>query len=326
MMMSNPNAAEASAESNLAKVSSASMAGLYLQAMRVKSLWISTVCVLAGGAVALWQGHVDLTGLLFAWLGAVSVQAGTNLTNVYYNYKATAARTPGALFDPQGSAAPVRLGKLSPASVRTAAGVCFALGIVAGIALTAVYGWRILAMGVPGLLAGFFYGAPPVRLAYLGLGVVTVFLFMGPVMVIGTYWVQSGSVSPSAVLASVPIGLMAAGIMHINDVRDFAGDVAHGKRTLSIAIGRERAAWLLVAMHGVAYSLVAAGVASGLLPWPVLITLVTVPRAVAQSRVVIRERDPMVLNGAWFMGVQLHTQFSLLFIGGLALASGLGVA
>lgn len=293
---------------------------LYLQAMRIKSLWISSICVLAGGAVAWWQGGFDVIGLLFAWLGAVTVQAGTNLTNVYYNYKATDSRASGALLDPQGSAAPVRLGKLSPASVRVAAYACFAVGMLSGIALTYLYGWRILAMGVPGLMAGYFYGAPPVRLAYLGLGVVTVFLFMGPVMVIGTYWVQSGGVSSSAVLASVSIGLTAAAIMHINDVRDFVGDVAHGKRTLSIAIGRERAAWLLVAMNTTAYALIVLGVAISLLPWPVVFTLITAPKAVAQARLVIHERDPMLLNRAWFMGVQLHTQFGLLFIGGLLLA------
>ena len=296
---------------------------LYLQAMRVKSLWISSICVLAGGAIALWQGHVNPTGLFLAWLGAVAVQAGTNLTNVFHNYKATATRTPGALIDPQGSAAPVRLGMLTPSSVRMAAMVCFAVSLLAGIALTSMFGWRILAMGVPGLLAGYFYAAPPVRLAYLGLGVVTVFLFMGPVMVIGTYWVQSGAVAPAAVIASIPIGLFAAGIMHVNDVRDFAGDVAHGKRTLSIAIGRERAGWLLAAMDVTAFVAIAAAVAGALLPWPVLLTLLTIPRAVARTRLVIRERDPMVLNGAWFQSVQLHTQFGLLFLGGLAMAHAL---
>jgi 1,4-dihydroxy-2-naphthoate octaprenyltransferase len=171
--LQNPESA-GGASSTSAPWSSALRLPLYLQAMRVKSLGISSVCVLAGGAVAIWQGHFQPVGLFFAWLGAVSVQAGTNLTNVCYNYKSTASRAPGALFDPQGSAAPVRLGILAPSSVRAASLFCFALGMVAGVALTGMYGWRILAMGIPGLLAGYFYAAPPVRLAYLGLGVVTV--------------------------------------------------------------------------------------------------------------------------------------------------------
>ncbi|MEQ1690312.1 MAG: 1,4-dihydroxy-2-naphthoate octaprenyltransferase [Gemmatimonas sp.] len=312
--MENANTARAASIGDMGRVA------LYLQAMRVKSLWISTMCVLTGGAIAFWQGHVHLAGLFLAWLGAVAVQAGTNLTNVYYNYKSTSGRAGGALFDPQGSAAPMRRGQLSPSSVHTAAMTCLAVGVVAGLALTATFGWRILAMGVPGLLAGYFYGAPPVRLAYRGLGVLTVFLFMGPVMVIGTYWVQSGSISPSVMLASVPVGLLAAGIMHVNDIRDFASDVAHGKRTLSISIGRQRAGWLLVAMDATAYLVVVIGVAMTLLPWPVLLTLATLPRAIAQTRTVIRERDPIVLNGAWFLSVQIHTQFGLLFLGGLALA------
>lgn len=294
--------------------------GLYLQAMRVKSLWISSICVLTGGAVALWHGNVSLVGLFLAWLGAVSVQAGTNLTNVFYNYKAGSAREPAAGFDPEGSAAPVRTGKLASANVERAAMACFAVGVLAGIALTAMFGWRILAMGVPGLLAGYFYAAPPVRLAYLGLGVITVFVFMGPVMVIGTYWVESGSVSWSAALASLAVGLMAAGIMHINDVRDFDSDRAHGKRTLSITVGRNGASALSIGMNVLAYLAVVGGVATRLLPWPVLATLVTIPVAVQQGRLVVRERSPSVLNGAWFMGVKLHTQFGVLLIAGLLAA------
>ena len=297
---------------------------LYVQAMRARSLWISTVCVISGGAIAIWHGHINAYGLLLAWVAAVAVQAGTNLTNVFHNYKA-AARTSGAQFDREGSSAPVRLGLLSPAAVRRAAGVCFAIGLLAGVALAAQFGWRILAMGVPGLLAGYFYAAPPLRLAYLGLGVITVFVFMGPVMVVGTYWVQTGSIATGAVLASVAIGLLAAGIMHVNDVRDYASDVAHGKRTLSITLGRSRASWLLVTMNLVAYLLIVVAVAARLLPWPVLVVLLTIPGAVRQSQLVIRERDPAVLNGAWFLSVKLHTQFGVLFIVGLLLARAMAI-
>jgi 1,4-dihydroxy-2-naphthoate octaprenyltransferase len=298
---------------------------VYAQAMRVRSLWISTVCVLSGGAMAIWHGRFDAAGLFLAWLGAVAVQAGTNLTNVFHNYKASATRPSGALFDPQGSSAPVRLGLLSPVAVRRAALACFAIGLLAGVALTAQFGWRILAMGVPGLLAGYFYAAPPVRLAYLGLGVFTVFLFMGPVMVAGTYWVETGTITTGTLVASVSIGLLAAGIMHVNDVRDFASDVAHGKRTLSIAVGRHGASWLLVAMNITAFLLIVIAVSAHWLPWTVLLVLVTVPGAVRQSQLVIRQRDPVVLNGAWFMSVKLLTQFGALFIAALLIARALAI-
>lgn len=298
---------------------------LYVQAMRARSLWISTVCVISGGAIAIWHGHLNVAGLFLAWLAAVAVQAGTNLTNVFHNYKATSARPSGGLFDPQGSSAPVRLGLLAPVAVRRAAMLCFGIGLLAGVALTAQFGWRILAMGVPGLLAGYFYAAPPIRLAYLGLGVVTVFLFMGPVMVMGTYWVETGTISSAALMASISIGLLAAGIMHVNDIRDYASDVAHGKRTLSIAIGRSGASGLLVAMNITAYLLIVVGAIAQLLPWTVLAVLVTIPGAVMQSRLVIRERDPVVLNDAWFLGVKLHTQFGVLLIVALLIARVLGI-
>jgi 1,4-dihydroxy-2-naphthoate octaprenyltransferase len=79
---------------------------VWLQTMRVKSLLISTFSVAAGAAVAWWEGHTNPM-LVLAWLAAVAAQAGTNLINVSYNYKAGAAARPGALVDPQGSSAPV---------------------------------------------------------------------------------------------------------------------------------------------------------------------------------------------------------------------------
>ncbi|MBX6366314.1 MAG: prenyltransferase [Gemmatimonadetes bacterium] len=297
---------------------------VWMQAARVKSLAISSIAVLAGAAAAAYDGHGSRR-IVVAWLGSVAIQAGTNLVNVYHNYKANA--DPNARFksDPRGSSAVVARGLLTPAHVRAGALACFGVGVACGLLLAALCGWPILAIGIPAVAAGYFYAAPPVRLAYRGLGVATVFVFLGPVMVGGAYYVAAGGLSAGAVAAAVAVGLTAAGIMHINDVRDYDSDVVHGKRTLATLLGRDGATRALVAMDAAAYGAVLAGAALGALPWTALLVLLTVPTALAEVRMVARERDFARLNQAWFRGIELHTRFGALLVAGLVAGRVLGV-
>jgi 1,4-dihydroxy-2-naphthoate octaprenyltransferase len=240
------------------------------------------------------------------------------LTNVSYNYKGGTG--PAFQPDPRGSSAVVRTGLLTAEQVRRGGFVCFAAGIVCGLLLTWISGWTILALGVPAVIAGYSYAGPPLRIGHIALGVPAVFVFMGPVMVSGAYYVMAGHFSAHAFAASVPIGLLAAGIMHTNDIRDYAGDVAHGKRTLATLTGRAGASRLLAVINIAAYTVTAGAAALHWLPWTVLATLLTVPRAVLQTRIVATEDSPERLNQAWFRGVQLHMEFGILMILGLLAA------
>lgn len=288
---------------------------VWLQLTRVGSLTISGIAVFVGGSVALVEGHWT-PRIFLALLGAVALQVGTNLTNVSFNWKAVGV-PPDHPSDLRGSSAPVQLGLVSSREVRRVAYAAFAVGAAVGLWLVALVGWPILLFGIPGLAVGFFYSAPPIRLAYLALGVVAVFFCIGPGMVIGSYYTVAGSVSPAAVLASIPVGLLAAGVMHTNDLRDHEGDLRHGKTTLSTLLGRRASSHLLLSIVGGAYLVVLVGTVVGLLPWPVVATVLTLPLAVKQLRLVYRERDPVKLNEAWGLGVRLLTGFGVLLVVGL---------
>jgi 1,4-dihydroxy-2-naphthoate polyprenyltransferase len=295
----------------------------WLQACRVNSLAISSIGVFVGTAVAARDGYFEALRFLLAWFGSVTIQAGTNLTNVYYNYKASSASADPRAFDPRSSTAVLRLGLLTPAQVRRGGLLLFAVGIVCGLALTWLCGWTILWLGLPAIAAGYFYAGPPIRYGYLALGVVSVFFFMGPVMVGGTYFVQVLHFSTSSLAAAISIGLVAAGIMHTNDLRDYDTDLQHGKRTLATLLGRRRAGFLLAAMDVSAFGAVVAAVIAGLLPWLALLTLAAVPQAVAQVRTALRETDAKQLHEVWLRGVKLHMQFGVLLIVGLLASTAL---
>jgi 1,4-dihydroxy-2-naphthoate octaprenyltransferase len=273
--------------------------------------------VLAGAAVAIGTGHYEWTPLWLCWLASVAVQAGTNLTNVYFNYKAV---SPGDQPDPHGSSAVIQLGWLTRREVRTASLVCFAVGLIVGLALTWLRGWPILLLGLPGAAAGYFYAAPPLRLAYKAMGVITVFVFMGPVMIAGTCFAMSGAIPPGVWAVAIAVGLMAAGVMHINDLRDFEGDRRHGKRTLTTLLGRPGSRRLLLAMDVTAYLSIVTAAIAGVLPWFTLLVVVSIPRAISQLRLVFRETEAAKLNPAWTRSVQLHLEFGAALIAGLMIA------
>jgi 1,4-dihydroxy-2-naphthoate octaprenyltransferase len=291
---------------------------VWLQACRVNSLAISSICVFVGTAVAVRAGHFDLFRFLLAWLGSVTIQAGTNMINAYNNYKATSAD-----YDPHGSSAVMRLGLLTPAQVRRGAVVAFGVGVACGLLLTWMCGWIILALGLPSVAAGYFYGAKPIRLGYRGLGVITAFIFIGPVMICGAYFVQALSFSWSSLAAAIPIGLLTAGVLYTNDIRDLDTDVLHGKKTLATLTGRRAASYTLAGMDIVAFGVTIAAVPAQLLPWPVLLVLIAVPQAVAQLRMVFREKDAEKLHDAWLRGIKLHGQFGVLMIVGLLVSAAL---
>lgn len=290
-----------------------------MQAARVKSFAISSMGVLCGTAVAIQDGSWSWR-FLIAWLGSIAIQAGTNLTNISYNYKGVGSG-PGIQSDTRSSSAVVHAGWLTPQQVRRGGLLCFAVGIACGLLLVWLCGPAILWLGLPAVIAGYSYAGPPLRLGYLGLGVITVFIFMGPVMVGGAYYVMALRFALDAFAASIPIGLLAAGIMHVNDVRDYASDVTHGKRTLATLTGRTGASHTLAFIDGAAYLATIAAVVAGALPWLTLAVLVTIPRALGQIKLVYRENSVDALHDAWLRGVKLHTEFGILLIAGLLAAA-----
>ena len=286
---------------------------VWLQACRVNSLLISSVGVTVGAALALHDGRFYLDRFLLAWLGSVLIQAGTNLTNVYYNYKASN----DPVSDPRGSSAVLRMGLLTPEQVRRGGLLAFGAGIVCGLLLTWLCGWTILLLGIPAVAAGYFYAGPPIRYGYVALGVVSVFIFMGPVMVCGAYYVMTRSFTAGSFAAAIPIGLLAAGILHTNDLRDYDTDVLHRKRTLATLLGRRGAGYALAAMDAVAFAVVIGAVLARILPWPALLIVLAIPQAVGQVRSALRETEAKQLHQVWLRGVRLHMQFGVLLIAGL---------
>ena len=113
--------------------------------------------------------------------------------------------------------------------------------MAAGAYLVAVVGWELLVVGAASILAGVLYTGGPRPYGYEGLGELFVFLFFGVVAVVGSYYVQTEELRWVAFALAVPVGLLAAAILVVNNMRDIDTDRRAGKRTLAVRLGRERA-------------------------------------------------------------------------------------
>lgn len=287
---------------------------LWYRATRPFSFTASVIPVLVGSFLA-FPYEVHPFRFLLALVGAVAIHAGTNLVNDYFDH-VKGADGPRSL----GPSGVIQRGLLTPHAVLAGGIVCFAVGSVIGLVLVAITGPALLWLGLASVAAGFFYTAAPISLAYVGLGEVTVFLFMGPVIVLGAHYVQVERWSWTVFLVSLPVAFLVTGILHANNLRDIEDDRRAGKRTLATIIGRRWATYEYYALIGGAYVVLPALVALGAAPWPSLIALATLPAAVKAVRLAARTTNPGRLNYALRATALLHMRFGLLLTLGLAAA------
>lgn len=206
---------------------------IWLAATRPRTLPAAVAPVLVGTAAAWREGKYDGAAAGLCLLFAVLVQIGTNFANDYYDFikgADTATRV--------GPKRAVASGLIPPATMKGALRVVFAAAFLSGLGLIAWGGPWLLAVGVASILCGFAYTGGPFPLGYHGLGDVFVFVFFGLVAVCTTCFVQAGKVTLAAWLAAVPIGLLTANILVVNNYRDVDTDTVAGKRTLVVRFGR----------------------------------------------------------------------------------------
>ncbi len=205
---------------------------IWLQAARPKTLWAAVAPVMMGSSMAYAAGgfHAGAAGAALAC--ALLIQIGTNFCNDYADFKKGADTA-----DRIGPVRATQAGWVTPAHMRRATVLTFALA--AGVWLYLVYrgGWPMLVIGIVSIAAGVLYTAGPYALAYLGLGDLFVLIFFGPVAVGGTYFAQTGTLSSSVLWAGLAPGCLSCAILVVNNLRDIQQDRAAGKRTLAVRFG-----------------------------------------------------------------------------------------
>jgi 1,4-dihydroxy-2-naphthoate octaprenyltransferase len=285
---------------------------IWIMAARVRTLPAAVAPVLVGTSLAGWRGTFHPLAFVAALLGAVFIQVGTNLSNDYSDARRGA--------DAEDRLGPVRVtagGLVPPRQVLVATYVTFGAAVLCGAYLVAVAGPELLAVGAASILAGVLYTGGPRPYGYEGLGEVFVFLFFGVVAVAGSYFVQVRSLRWEAFALAVPVGLLAAAILVVNNVRDIDSDRRAGKRTLAVRLGRERTRTLFAVMvYGAFVTAPVTWVFGPLSAW-LLLPLLCLPVAVGVVRTVATRRDGPALNAALARTGLLQLAFCVLLSAGV---------
>lgn len=288
---------------------------IWLMAARVRTLPAAVAPVLVGTALAGFVHVFHPLRFIAALVGAIFIQVGTNLSNDYSDARRGA--------DTEDRLGPVRVtagGLVPPGSVLVATYVSFGIAVLAGLYLVVVAGWQLLIVGAASILAGVLYTGGPKPYGYEGLGEVFVFLFFGIVAVAGSYFVQTTHLVWEAFALAVPVGLLAAGILVVNNVRDIDTDRRAGKRTLAVRLGRDRTRTMFAGMVYLTYLLTPVTWLFGpLKPW-VLLPWLTLPFAAQVVRTVRNHTDGGSLNQALAQTGMLQLAFCTLLAAGLLLS------
>jgi 1,4-dihydroxy-2-naphthoate octaprenyltransferase len=284
---------------------------VWLAGARPRTLPASVSPVLVGTAVAAAQGTVVAWRALAAMVVALALQVGTNYANDYSDgRRGTDAHRAG----------PLRLtasGLVAPERVLGAAAIAFAVAAVAGLTLAVAVDLRLLIVGAACIAAGALYTGGPKPYGYSGFGEVAVLVFFGFVATAGSAYVQLDRLTGLALLASVPVGLLACALLVANNLRDVDTDAASGKLTLAVRLGAARTRVLYQAcVAGALAGVVAVGVARP----PALIALAAVPLALKPARLVAERRDAPGLIAALVATARLQLGTCALLAAGLWLS------
>ena len=282
---------------------------------RLPFLTASLVPVLLGTLIAWAQGWpFDVANFLLALLGMALLHIGTNISNDYFDHlSGTDAINVERVSPFTGGSRMIQLGVNTPTATRNYALLSFAGATAIGIALYLRVGWPIIVLGLVGMLGGWFYTAPPLRLVATGIGEVLIGLNFGVLPVLGSYFAQTGTLKPTQadigepLLLSLPVGLFIVNVLWINQFPDAASDAATGKNHWVVRLGKERAMWGYAAMLGLAYAIVAMGVALRLAAWSALVMLLTLPLALKAVAILRANYDNSpALAPALAMTIRIH--------------------
>lgn len=292
----------------------------FFLATRVPFLSATVIPVFLGAVIARFDGFSAWWYVMLALLGASAIHLGLNVVNDIFDEEADDANTTPTPFS--GGSRMIQYGLVSRRQMGLLAGTMFGAGIGIGLLLCALRGWSLLWLGVPGVLLAYFYTAPPVRLAYRGIGDTAVALGFGPITVLGAYFVAAQQFSWGAAVASIPVALFVMLILYVNQIPDRTGDAIAGKRTLAVRLSKKAivGGYLISALMG--FAVIPAGVITGLMPWPTLIGLVGLPLAWIIWRRIDRDYDePYALMGAMGYNIGLHALVGVALIAGYLIAS-----
>ena len=299
---------------------------LLVRATRLPFLTATVVSVLLGLAIAAGDAPFRWGYAIATLIAACAVHLGLNVANDVFDTLsgADAANVTPTPFS--GGSRVVVYGLLSMPQMIALCAACYAVGLGLGLYLAIERGfWPLFWIGTAGAFVSLAYTAPPFRLVHRGVGEIAVALGFGPIMTLGAYYVEAQRFSWEALYASLPVGILIALVLYVNEIPDRRGDARAGKRTLPVRLSREAIVGGYAGAVVLAFGLIAFGAATGIIARGSIVALATAPMALAVHRG-LRSfyDDPYALMPAMARNIQLHLATGMLMVSGYLIRLGIG--
>ena len=249
------------------------MISVWLRVIRVRFLLASVIAVMTGLALNWSQnGSIEYFDALLTFAGVMALHASVDLLNDYWDFKRgidiKTTRTKMS-----GGTGVLPEGLLKPSSVYRAGVFFLVLGALIGSYFVITYGILIAIILGFAILSIYFYST---KIVDSGLGEFFVAV-KGSMIVIGTFYIQSGEVNIESILAGIVIGTLSSLVLFIASFPDHDADKSKGRKTLVITVGKEKARKLFWIFPLFAYGVIVIGVVLNYLPVLTLISLVSLP-------------------------------------------------
>ena len=293
---------------------------LWMQAIRPFSYTavIAPTLIGAMGALAFFHGKIDWILLPFIMIGAILLQVGGNLMSEYHDFILKVDRK-----ETYGSSRILVDELLAPRTILRAANLSFILGVLFGL-VTVFYraDFILLWLGLVGLVCGYMYGARPLRLKYIALGDLAIFLSFGPLMVFGSYYALCGDFNSNLFAIALPISFLVIAILHANNTRDIKHDGEAKIKTMALLLGVKGSIYYYDALVIGSYIATIAMIAFKILPIWSLLVLLSLPPAIKNIKTMHKAEfeKPQEISMLDVFTAQHHLLFGLLFSIALLLA------
>ncbi|MBT2647710.1 1,4-dihydroxy-2-naphthoate polyprenyltransferase [Bacillus sp. ISL-34] len=285
---------------------------IWWELIRPHTLTAAFVPVLLGTVIALLEDGVNW--LLFAAMmtASILIQAATNLFNEYYDFK-RGLDTEESVGIGGGI---VRHG-MTPKLIMTLALGMYAIALIIGIYICAASSWWLAAIGLVCMLVGYLYTGGPLPISYTPFGELFSGLFMGFLIILIAFFIQTGDVSSTAILIAIPSGILVGLINLSNNLRDHDGDKAHGRKTMPVVMGRKNALTFMAIMFAFSYLWLVGLVLTGSVTTWILLAFLSIPKAMAAIKGFVGKTQPITMVPAMKATAQTNTFFGLLMAIGL---------
>jgi 1,4-dihydroxy-2-naphthoate octaprenyltransferase len=249
------------------------MISVWLRVIRVRFLLASVIAVLVGLALNWSQnGTIAYFDAILTFAGVLALHASVDLLNDYWDFK-RGIDTKTTRTKMSGGTGVLPEGLLKPSSVYRAGVIFLIIGSLIGSYFVITYGILIAIILGFAILSIYFYST---KIVDSGLGEFFVGV-KGSMIVIGTFFIQSGEISLESILAGVVVGTLSSLVLFIASFPDHDADKSKGRKTLVIVVGKEKAKKIFWFFPLLAYSIILIGVSVHLFPLLSLICLLSFP-------------------------------------------------